>query len=305
MASSTATDIFIPAYHQMMWPTLQALMVMGGSGNIDEINQHVADIAGYSEAQMTALHGKGRTTAIAYRLSWARSYLKSVDALSNSSRGVWTITDFGRTLIEADMASIPTQVRGMLRTKNGAVPASYPEEQSVETVVTVEEAVDDTATILRSTVFEEWRDGLLTVLQAMEPARFERLCQRVLRESGFTKVEVTGRTGDGGIDGTGVMRISLLSFQVLFQCKRYQGNVGSEDIRNFRGAMVGRTDKGLFITTGNFTPSAQREATRDGAPAIDLIDGEQLCVLLKTLKLGVATQPVEEVTIEPEWFSLL
>lgn len=305
MASSTATGVAIPPYHQMMWPTLQALIAMGGSGTIDEINRHVANIAGYSEAQLTALHGEGPTTAIAYRLSWARSYLKSVDALSNSSRGVWAITDYGRTLTEAEMASIPAQVREMLRTKNGTVVVAYPEEQPTETVANVEETANENAPILRSTIFEEWRDGLLAVLQGMEPAQFERLCQRVLRESGFTTVEVTGRTGDGGIDGTGVMRISLLSFRVLFQCKRYKGNVSAEEIRNFRGAMAGRTDKGLFITTGGFTPKAQQEATRDGAPAIDIINGELLCKLLKDLKLGVATQPVEEVRIEPGWFSSL
>jgi restriction system protein len=101
-----------------------------------------------------------------------------------------------------------------------------------------------------STVFEEWRDRLLSVLQAIPPGRFERLCQRVLRESGFTQVEVTGKSGDGGIDGIGVLRISLLSFQVFFQCKRYRGSVGASAIRDFRGAMVGRTDKGLLITTG-------------------------------------------------------
>lgn len=115
---------------------------------------------------------------------------------------------------------------------------------------------------------------------------FERLCQRILRQSGFLKVEVTGRSGDGGIDGVGVLRIALLSFQVYFQCKKWKGNVRAKDIRDFRGAMVGRTDKGLFMTTGSYTPDAQKEATRDGAPAIDLIDGEHLCDLLKDLETG-------------------
>jgi hypothetical protein len=125
---------------------------------------------------------------------------------------------------------------------------------------------------------------------------------RVLREAGFIKVEVTGRSGDGGIDGIGVLRVNLLSFQVLFQCKRYQASVGAGAIRDFRGAMVGRSDKGLLITTGTFTPDAKREATRDGAPAIDLIDGDQLCDLLRELKLGVGTEMVEKMTVEPIFF---
>jgi restriction system protein len=150
-----------------------------------------------------------------------------------------------------------------------------------------------------------WKDQLLAALRGIAPDAFERLGQRLLREAGFLKVEVTGRSGDGGIDGIGVLRVNLLSFQVLFQCKRYQGSVGAGVIRDFRGAMVGRSDKGLVITTGTFTPDAKREATRDGAPAIDLIDGDQLCNLLKQLKLGVRTEMVEKMTVESEWFDTL
>lgn len=126
-----------------------------------------------------------------------------------------------------------------------------------------------------------WKEKLLDVILSLESNAFERLCQRLLRESGFTKVEVTGKSGDGGIDGVGVLRVNLLSFHVLFQSKRFRGSVGASVIRDFRGAMVGRADKGLVLTTGNFTADARREATRDGAPAIDLIDGDALCDLLK------------------------
>jgi len=151
--------------------------------------------------------------------------------------------------------------------------------------------------------FADWRDKLLALLRAMDPSAFERLCQRLLRESGFVKVEVTGRSGDGGIDGTGILQLSLMSFHVLFQCKRYQGSVGSGAVRDFRGAMMGRTDKGLVITTGTFSPDARREATRDGAPPIDLIDGESLCEKLKELKLGVEIRIVEETAIKTDWFA--
>ena len=139
----------------------------------------------------------------------------------------------------------------------------------------------------------------------MEPDAFERLTQRLLRESGFIQVEVTGQPGDGGIDGKGIMRLGgLLSFHVIFQCKHYRGSVGIGVVRDFRGAMVGRADKGLLITTGNFTRDAEREATRDGAPAIDLIDGELLVEKLKQLELGVKTKVIEseEAEIDREWF---
>ncbi len=206
--------------------------------------------------------------------------------MSNSQRGVWSITEKGGALTEAEVAAIPRQVRktyvnrkvGPASPADAAVPDTEQEE-------------------------EDWRAKLLNVLMAMPPDSFERLSQRVLRESGFIKVQVTGRSGDGGIDGLGVLRVALLSFQVSFQCKRYKGNVGPSAIRDFRGAMVGRSDKGLFITTGTFTAEAQREATRDGAPAIDLIDGELLCTLLKDLKLGVGTEMVEKVAVDSDWFT--
>jgi restriction system protein len=142
----------------------------------------------------------------------------------------------------------------------------------------------------------------------MEPSAFERLIQRLLRESGFIQVEVTGQSGDGGIDGKGIMRLGgLLSFHVIFQCKRYSGSVSASQVRDFRGAMVGRADKGLLITTGNFTKDAVKEATRDGAPAIDLIDGDQLINKLKELNLGVQTKKVEieQVVIDQQWFSTI
>lgn len=132
---------------------------------------------------------------------------------------------------------------------------------------------------------------------------FEKLVQRVLRESGFTQVEVTGRTDDGGIDGRGIARIhGLMSFHVLFQCKRYKGSVSTGEIRDFRGAMVGRADKGLFISTGTFTPAAVKEATRDGAPPIDLIDGTELAEKLKELGLGVRKEIVEIPRVDERWF---
>jgi restriction system protein len=142
----------------------------------------------------------------------------------------------------------------------------------------------------------------------MSAGAFERLSQRLLRESGFVQVEVTGQTGDGGVDGQGIMRLGgLLSFHVIFQCKRWKGTIGSNHIRDFRGAMVGRADKGLFITTGTFSKDAIKEAVRDGAPAIDLVDGDQLVELIKRLALGVEVQKreVEDIKINQEWFKNL
>jgi restriction system protein len=190
---------------------------------------------------------------------------------------------------------VRSRVRKQVSDDKRAREASKPAENAVE--------LDNGGESEAAEVY--WKDELLAVVRGLSPAAFERLAQRLLREVGFLKVEVTGRSGDGGIDGVGMLRVNLLSIQVLFQCKRYQGSVGASAIRDFRGAMIGRSDKGLFITTGTFTPDAKREATRDGAPAIDLIDGDQLCDLLKQLKLGVRTEMVEKMTVEPPWFDRL
>lgn len=293
MSSEVDAKVNLPTYDELLWPTLQGLKQMGGSGTIQEIVDRVVQIGGYTDAQQSVIHRKGPVTEIAYRAAWARTYLKFVGALENSSRGVWAITDYGRGLTEADMAGIPGRVRAMNPRKPGRDRPPPDDGESPELK----------PRRFSSTVFDEWRDELLNVLLSSPPDSFERLCQRLLRESGFTKVEVTGRSGDGGIDGIGVLRISLLSFQVFFQCKRYKGSVGAGDVRNFRGAMVGRTDKGLLITTGSYTPDAKKEATRDGAPVIDLIDGDYLCNLLKDFRLCVSTQQVEEVSIDSQWFT--
>ena len=151
---------------------------------------------------------------------------------------------------------------------------------------------------------EQWKGDLLERLLAMSPDAFERLAQRLLREAGFRNVEVLGRSGDGGIDGVGVYRLSLVSFPTYFQCKKFRGSVPAGAVRDFRGAMSGRGDKGLLITTGSFTRGAREEATRDGAPPVDLVSRDELCDLLKEYRLGVKVEEriVEDIAIEPEFF---
>jgi restriction system protein len=275
----------VPTYDKLLWPTLEALRAMGGSGSNQEILDKVIEILKMPEDLQNIPHGDGPNSEIAYRLAWARTYLRLFGALENSSKGVWTVTPKGQALKEQEVA----RVRALVKKE-------FPQKRQAR--LKESEALHETDD-------ESWREKLLSILQGVSPDAFERLAQRLLRESGFVNVEVKGRAGDGGIDGIGVLRIRLLSFQVLFQCKRYKGSVPAKDIRDFRGAMIGRTDKGLFITTGRFTPDARREATRDGAPPIDLVDGEQLCDLLKELKIGVKSEVVEKIEILPDVFKAI
>lgn len=110
----------------------------------------------------------------------------------------------------------------------------------------------------------------------MELYGFGRLTQRVLRECGFTQIEVTKKSGDGGIDGIGKLKINgIFSFNVAFQCKRYKGAVSASDIRDFRETLTTDIEKGVFITTGIFTKAAKEEASNSGKQQIDLMDGEE------------------------------
>lgn len=149
-----------------------------------------------------------------------------------------------------------------------------------------------------------WRKKLYEVLIHMDPYAFERLTQRVLRECGFTQVEVTKKSGDGGIDGTGKLRINgIFSFNIAFQCKRYQGIVGSGDIRDFRGSLTTNIEKGVFITTGSFSKAAVEEAAAPGKQQIDLIDGEEF--ITKLAEFGIGVKEVKDYDIDEEFFAKL
>ncbi len=278
-----------PTHVDLMMPTLQAVKELGGSGTIEEIFDKILEIKQYPESIQNALYTKGNSTKLEYRSAWARTYLKYAGALENSSRGVWSITKYGEGLKEVDIKSLRKKIRDSLKANNDSIDL---------------EEVDESVG-LNSDESLLWKEELLNLLQSIDPSKFEKLCQRLLRESGFVKVVVTGKSNDGGIDGVGVLRVNLLSFHVLFQCKRYKGSVGSSVVRDFRGAMVGRSDKGLIITTGSFTSEARKESTRDGAPAIDLIDGLELCDLMKNLKMGLDIATIEKVAVNTQWFQNL
>lgn len=283
-----------PKYADFHWPTLVAVRNAGGSATNEEIEEAVTAAMGFNEAAQSELHDEGPQTELAVRIGWARSWLKGMGLLENSARAVWTTTTEGRTATEDDLPALRAEYSRRLREASKSRRQTEDDEELGGEIVPEEES-------------QEWQATLLDELLKMEPDAFERLAQRLLREAGFVNTQVTGRSGDGGIDGTGDYQISLLTFPVYFQCKRYKGTVGSEKVRDFRGAMAGRGDKGMIITTGTFTSSAKEEATRDGAPPIDLIDGERLCNLLRDHEIGVEVKErvVKDVTVIPDFFSTL
>jgi restriction system protein len=284
----------LPAFDELFNPLIRALQALGGSGSNQELYDKVIELEKLPESVFARPHAEGgNRTELAYRLAWARSYLKAFGLLENSKRGVWSLTANAAGLDKVGPAEVIRTVRALSKKSAAAVLPEEPAQQKATDELLEEEEIEDA-----------WKIRLSGVLAVLAPAAFERLAQRMLRELGFTQVDVTGRSGDGGIDGRGIARLNgVMSFHVLFQCKRYKGSVSAGAIRDFRGAMVGRADKGLFITTGTFTPAAVKEATRDGAPPIDLIDGDDFAEQLKSLGLGVRKELVETVKVDEKWFA--
>jgi restriction system protein len=214
--------------------------------------------------------------------------------MDSSQRDVWTLTEEGRTAEMTDHFAIECyqEVRRQMQKEQ--------EERDVEAEFETDTEPQD-ETDVDDTKLADWRTRLLGTLKALPPDGFERVCERLLRESGFQQMTVTGRTGDGGIDGHGILQVNpLVSFKVLFQCKRYGGTVSVSVVRDFRGALQGRADKGLILTTGAFTTNAKKEAIRDGATPIELVDGDKLVEMFEQLQLGLV--PRTDFDIDEKFF---
>jgi len=243
-----------------------------------------------SEAKIDELLDSG-TSRFDNQVAWARFYLAKSGFIDSSRRGVWSLTDKGR------MANLDhREALKIFREVHSEFPRSVESASDSETSDEVLAPEDSS-----SGQVTNYRLELLDILQKLPPDGFERFCQRLLRESGFQDVTVTGRSGDGGIDGIGILQVNpLVSFKVLFQCKRYRGSVSPSHVRDYRGAMQGRADKGIIITTGSFTSDAKKESVRDGVPPIELLDGERLIEMLETLELGLV--PVRAYQVDKKFF---
>jgi len=269
-------------------PLLDALRALGGSGTPDEVVERIAQDLKLSDEVQNETLPSGELR-FRNQVAWARFYLVREGLLDSSKRGVWSLTEKGRSTHLS-----PEQARAIFK----KLVQFFQEERRKKAAVT-EPEIDAVAG--EAEVAGDLQAQLIDLLMKLPPAGFERLSQRLLREAGFVQVVVTGRSGDGGIDGYGTLQVNpLVSFKVLFQCKKYKGSVSPSQVRDFRGAMAGRADKGIIITTGTFTAEARREASRDGVVPIELIDGEKLVEMFKKFELGV--KPVATYAIEESFF---
>lgn len=272
-----------PQFLKFFIPIVEALKSLGGSGTSSEVIDLAIDKLNISEdeQQETIKNGESK---VRNQAQWARLYLAKGGYISSSQRGVWSLTKKAseKPLTEDIAMEIIREQRKLYRLRKKT------KKKSPKTKEDTEDQPD---------LFPD--EGLLSVLLNLPPVGFERICQRLLREAGFQEVKVTGKSGDGGIDGYGYLEVNpFVSFNVLFQCKRYKGSVSASQVRDFRGAMQGRADKGIIITTGSFTSDAKKEAKRDGAPPIELVDGEKLVQMFEKLELGVVPTTVFDVDEE-------
>jgi restriction system protein len=264
-------------------PIVETLQELGGSGQTKEVIDAVLERLHISE-QEQAQTNKNGMSRVRNQVAWARFYLTKAALLDASQRGVWALTEKGRTVhLSPDViAQLYKDVQANIPIKDQKPKAIDDETESVSPTVQSGDSIGTRT--------------LLDVLRSLSAGGFERMSQRLLRESGFERVVVTGKSSDGGIDGHGILQVNpFVSFTVLFQCKRYAGAVSASQVRDFRGAMMGRADKGIIITTGTFTTEATKEARRDGAPPIELVDGETLVQMFERLELGVKPKTVYAV----------
>lgn len=276
----------LPGYPALIEVTFLAIKELGGSGKNNEINEKAVQLLKLSDDVLAVPHsGSTSLSEVYYRLAWARTLLKNYGAIENSARGVWSITPEFSNRDGVDGDYIEKNRKRASKNPN----AETPEQQMEDAGVEVPEEV------------RPWRKKLHNVLLNMNPYAFERLTQRLLRECGFDDVHVTKKSGDGGIDGTGKLKINgIFSFNIAFQCKRYQGSVGAPDIRDFRGSLTTDIEKGVFITTGTFSKQAIEEASNPGKKQIDLIDGEEF--ISKLAEFGIGVREIKDYEIDEDYF---
>jgi restriction system protein len=272
-----------PQFIRYFQPVINALIKLGGSGRPEEVEDVIAEHLALSEADRNEQIPSGQSR-FSNKVNWARFYLVKAGLIDASVRGVWSLTEKGRTtVLTPDQAF---ELFNQIHRQFSLEKKKTKTEKSMEEDVSSPENVDH-------------RSSLLNILQGLSGEGFERLCQRLLRESGFEAVTITGRTGDGGLDGIGILQMNpFVSFKVLFQCKRYLGAVSASQVRDFRGAMMGRADKGIILTTGNFTSDAKKEAVRDGVPPIELVDSEKLLDMFEELQLGLTPKKAYDINLK-------
>ncbi len=276
-------------------PVLDALRALGGSARPGEVYDWIAHSLGVTDTERD-VQNKSGVSRFENDVAWARHYLVK-DGLVDSSRwGVWSLTEAGRNAVKLSDDQINDLMRrvqamtGNTRTTNAVLAVESNDGEDAEELVA---PTEDKASVVATT---NYREATLELLRSLSPSGFERLCQRILREAGFQQVKVSGRSGDGGIDGVGVLQVNpFVSFKVLFQAKRYQGSVGPGQVRDFRGAMMGRADKGMSSPPVRFRRTLKMKLSATVFLRSSSWTGGGLVRLLEQYELGLRPRQTFEI----------
>lgn len=274
-----------PEFLKYINPVLTTLQANGGAGNSSNVIEQIIEGLGITDDELEEATSNGQSR-VRNQIQWARFYLFKAGLIDNSQRGIWRLTNEGleKVLTNEDVYTLFKSVQESVK------------KSPIITPKKLELKFEDT-----TTEDEEHSIGLLSLIQNLPAVGFEKLCKRLLTEIGINDITITGGSGDQGIDGKGIVKLNdVVSLNIVFQCKRYKETVSPHHVRDFRGAMQGRGEKGLIITTGRFSKEAKNEASRDGVTPIELIDGDRLVELFEKYHLGL--KPVIVFEIDYEFF---
>jgi len=280
-----------PGYTHFLNPTLKAIDELGGSGTNGEIHDKIVEDLKLSDEVVDEMHPSSTVmTELEYQLAWARTYLKIGGYLESGKRSVWSLSTMGKeAVLEGGVDS-----KALVKKVNKATAAKRKKGKESSDAEAEEQ--------FSKTERQTWKERLGEILHAMDPFAFERLTQYLLRECGFNDVRVTKKSGDGGIDGTATLKLEgIFSFHVAFQCKRYQGVVGAEIVRNFRGSLDQNIEKGVLITTGRFSKSAVEEAIAPSKKQIDLMDGNEF--MNKLAECGIGLEERKDYVVDEKFYA--
>jgi restriction system protein len=277
---------------------IEALRSVNGLAKASAVKQWIAEsLTAKGESVPDTILTSG-AQKFANDIQWARMYLVNaglVEPMKTAGYGNWKLTREGWSvpLDEASVVAIygATALKGKSQTNDTQeAPPEDPQQESLPGT-------------------ESWEFVLKKILTTLPDKGFERLCAAIMTNNGLLATKVTGQTGDGGVDGEGMLAIDdygLIKAPVAWQCKRFNGsnNVGSKEVRDFRGAIDGRAKYGLIFTTSSFTPSAEAEARRPGATPVELVGLDRLIDLMRNKKLGVdnSADGSETLEVKTEFF---
>lgn len=283
----------IPDYQSIMLPLLK----FAGDNQehtIREAIEHIADSFKLTEQDRKEVLPSGSQYIIDNRVGWARTYLKKAGLLESPKRSYFKITSLGLDVLKKNPLEINVkfleQFPLFIEFRNIKKEKDEEEEHEVESgsTQTPQELLEYGYQKIKKDLSQE----LLGFVKQSSPRFFERLVVELLLSMGYggsrkDAGQAIGQSGDGGIDG--IIKEDKLGLDVIYlQAKRWEGVVGSKEIRNFVGSLVGqKANKGVFITTSGFTKDAL-EYVKTITHKVILIDGEMLTQLMIENNIGVS-----------------